>query len=116
MTSLEERIAAAEQRLRALKVRQVRTATRQRTRDARQKRQVDLRRKILVGAVVLDLVEQGKIETSLLKKWVEEKVAREEDRLLFAPYFEGDLGKSQATTENRSTAAATVGGGSASPP
>lgn len=116
MTSLEERIAAAEQRLRALKARQVRTATRQRARDARQKRQDDVRRKILVGAVVLDLVEQGKIETSLFKKWVEEKVDREEDRLLFAPYFEGDLGRSLGATEKQATAAVMVGGGSASPP
>lgn len=116
MTSLEERIAAAEQRLRALKARQVRTATRQRARDARQKRQDDVRRKILVGAVVLDLVERGAISTSLLKKWVEEKVAREEDRVLFAPYFEGDLGRSLGATETQATAAAMVGGGSASSP
>ena len=116
MTSLEERIAAAEQRLRALKARQVRTATRQRARDARQKRQDDVRRKILVGAVVLDPVERGAISTSLLKKWVEEKVAREEDRVLFAPYFEGDLGRSLGATETQATAAAMVGGGSASSP
>ena len=116
MTSLEERIAAAEQRLRALKARQVRTATRQRARDARQKLQDDVRRKILVGAVVLDLVERGAISTSLLKKWVEEKVAREEDRVLFAPYFEGDLGRSLGATETQATAAAMVGGESASPP
>ena len=116
MTSLEERIAAAEQRLRALKARQVRSATRQRARDARQKRQEDLRRKILVGAVVLDLVERGEIETSLLKKWVEEKVAREEDRVLFAPYFEGDLGRTLGATENQVMAAAMVGGKSASSP
>ena len=116
MTSLEERIAAAEQRLRALKARQVRTATRQRARDARQKLQDDVRRKILVGAVVLDLVERGAISASLLKKWVEEKVAREEDRVLFAPYFEGDLGESLGATETQTTAAAMVGGGSASSP
>ena len=116
MTSLEERIAAAEQRLRALKARQVRTATRQRARDARQKRQDDVRRKILVGAVVLDLVERGAISTSLLKKWVKEKVAREEDRVLFAPYFEGNLGRSLGATENQATAAVMVGGESASPP
>ena len=69
MSKLAERIAAAEQKLKTLKARQVRAAVRQRGRDAKQRRQDELRRKILVGAVVLDLVERGEIETRLLAKW-----------------------------------------------
>lgn len=88
MSSLEERIAAAEQRLKALKSRQVRAATRQRTRDARQHRRDDLRRKVLVGSVVLELVERGEVEISLLAGWLKGALSREEDQRLFLDYWE----------------------------
>ena len=68
MSKLDERIAAAEERLKALKARHVRATTKQRARDAKQKRREDLRRHILVGAAVLGLVERGEIETSVLAK------------------------------------------------
>ena len=101
MARLEERIAAAEQRLKALKARQVQTATRQRARDARQKRRDDLRRKILVGAVVLELVERGKIEKAVLVGWLSEAVRQREDRALFGlegmQGSEGDRGDSEST-------------------
>lgn len=88
MSSLEERIAAAEQRLKALKSRQVRAATRQRTRDAKQHRRDDLRRKVLVGSVVLGLVERGEIEISMLAGWLKGALSREEDQKLFLDYWE----------------------------
>jgi hypothetical protein len=92
MSSLEERIAAAEQRLKALKSRQVRAATRQRARVAKQHRRDDLRRKVLVGSVVLGLVERGEIEISLLAGWLKGALSREEDQKLFSDYWES-LGK-----------------------
>lgn len=87
MSKLEERIASAEQRLKALKSRQVRAATRQRTRDAKQHRRDDLRRKVLVGSAVLELVERGEIEISLLAKWLKGALSREEDQKLFSEYW-----------------------------
>jgi hypothetical protein len=88
MSKLEERIAAAEERLKSLRARHVKATTRQRARDAKQKRRDDLRRKILLGAVVLDLVERGKIERSQVEAWVSEGVDREEDRMLFQQYWD----------------------------
>jgi len=87
MSKLEERVAAAEQRLKALKARQARAATKQRARDARQQRRDDLRRKILVGAAVLEGVERGEIETSLLAKWVKGTLTHDGDRALFSHYW-----------------------------
>ena len=87
MSKLEERIAATEQRLKALRTRQVRAATKQRARDARQKRQDDLRRKILLGGAVLELVERGEIEKPVLAKWLSTTLARAEDLALFADYL-----------------------------
>ena len=93
MSRLEERIAAAEEKLKALKARQARAETRQRVRDAKQKRQEELRRRILVGGVVLELVERGEIERSCLAKWMDGALTRDEDKALFANYRKppGDL-------------------------
>lgn len=88
MSKLEERIAATEQRLKSLKAEHARSVTRQRARDAKQDRQDTLRRKILVGAVVLELVERGEIEGSVLAKWLEGALTREEDRALFSGYWD----------------------------
>jgi hypothetical protein len=101
MSKLDERIAAAEERLKALKARHVRAATKQRARDAKQKRREDLRRKILVGAVVLELVERGEIETSLLAKWLGGTLANDEDRALFSHYWKS---ANEASSEAGSSA------------
>jgi chromosome segregation ATPase len=86
MSRLEERIAAAEDKLKALKARQARAESRQRARDAKQKRQDDLRRRILLGGVVLELVERGEIERSCLARWLDVALTRAEDKALFANY------------------------------
>lgn len=91
MSKLEEQIAAVEQRLKALKSRQVRAATRQRARDAKQHRRDDLRRKVLVGSAVLGLVERGEIEISLLAEWLKGALSGE-DQKLFSDYW-GSLGR-----------------------
>ena len=87
MSKLEDRIAAAEEKLKTLKAQHVRAATKQRARDAKQQRRDDLRRKILVGAVVLDLVDRGEIKTALLAQWLKETLTRDEDRALFTHYW-----------------------------
>ena len=92
MSKLEERIAATEQRLKALKAQHARSVTRQRARDAKQNRQDTLRRKILVGAVVLELVERGEIEAQVLVKWLKGALVREEDWVLFSGYWDATKG------------------------
>jgi hypothetical protein len=82
-TKLEERIKAQEQRLSELKARQARIEARRRTLASRRARQDDTRRKILVGAIVLARVDQGRIGETDLRKWLDEALTRKDDRALF---------------------------------
>jgi len=81
--SESERIAALEAKLKQLKVVQQRKEARARTVEGRRTRREELRRKILVGAVVLAKVEAGEIEEKTLKQWLDPAVTKEEDRALF---------------------------------
>jgi hypothetical protein len=78
-----ERIAALELKLKQLKVVQQRKEARARTVESRRTRREDLRRKILVGAVVLAKVEAGEIEETTLKQWLRPALTKAEDRSLF---------------------------------
>jgi len=81
--SEKERIAALEARLKQLKVVQQRKEARARTVESRRTRREELRRKILVGAVVLAKVEDGSLEEAVLKAWLHPAITRPEDRVLF---------------------------------
>jgi hypothetical protein len=81
--SEKERIAALEAKLKQLKVVQQRKEARARTVEARRTRREELRRKILVGAVVLAKVEAGEIEEKTLKQWLHPALTKPEDRALF---------------------------------
>jgi hypothetical protein len=81
--SERERIAALEEKLKQLKVQQQRKDARARTVEARRSRREEMRRKFLVGAVVLAKVEAGEIEESTLKQWMRPALSKPEDRALF---------------------------------
>jgi hypothetical protein len=81
--SEKERIAALELKLKQLKVVQQRKEARARSVEGRRTRREELRRKILVGAVVLAKVENGFIEEETLKAWLEPALEKAEDRALF---------------------------------
>ena len=81
--SEKERIAALEARLKQLKVVQQRKEARARTVETRRTRREELRRKILVGAVVLAKVEAGEIDEKTLKQWLHPALTKPEDRALF---------------------------------
>jgi hypothetical protein len=83
MPKLEERIASLQERLQQLKARQQRITTRQKALESRRNRKEDTRRKILVGAVVLARVEQGRIPETELRAWLDEALTRPDDRALF---------------------------------
>ena len=80
---ISDRIDALEQRLKTLKTQQQRMETRNRAAKARRDRRGELRKKILVGAVVLAKVERGEIEEAVLLGWMEGALTRAEDRALF---------------------------------
>jgi hypothetical protein len=83
MPKIDERIEALEAKLKQLKVQHQRKEARARTVATRRSRREDLRRKILVGAVVLAKVEDGSLEEKVLKNWLDGALSRADDRDLF---------------------------------
>jgi hypothetical protein len=81
--SERERIAALETKLKQLKVLQQRKEAKARTVEARRTRREEMRRKFLVGAVVLEKIETGEIEEATLKQWLGPALSKPEDRALF---------------------------------
>ena len=74
-----ERIATLEAKLEQLKTVQARA----RSVAAKRSRGEELRRKILVGAVVLAKVEDGTLEEAVLKEWLAPVITKPADRALF---------------------------------
>ena len=81
--SRKERIAALEERLKQLKTLQHRKEARARSVEVRRTRRQEMRRKFLVGAVVLAKVEAGEIEKRTLRQWMHPTLSKPEDRALF---------------------------------
>ena len=92
MGKIDERITTLEARLKQLKARQVRAASRQRALEVRRSRKNELRRKILVGAIVLDRVEREKFSQAELLAWLDAGLTRPEDRALFDLPGAGGMG------------------------
>jgi hypothetical protein len=80
--SERERIAALELKLKQLKVQQQRKDARARKVEGRRTRREELRRKFLVGAVVLAKVEDGSLQEAVLQAWLEPAITKHEDRVL----------------------------------
>ncbi len=83
MPRLDHRIIALEERLQRLKQQHRQSEARRRTRESRRSRQDEGRRRDLVGAVVPTRVEQGLLEESVLRGWLDEWLTEGEDRELF---------------------------------
>ena len=83
MANISGQIDALEQRLRQLKAKQQRAEARRRSLESRRARRNELRRKILVGAIVLAKIEQGEFDDSQLRQWLDEALTRADDRELF---------------------------------
>jgi len=66
-----------------LSARQLRYAAREKYLAGKRSRKDDTRRKILVGAVVLSLVEKGRLEEATLRRWLDAALVRKDDRGLF---------------------------------
>ena len=83
MPKIDERIEALEAKLNQLKVLQQRKEARARAVAAKRSRHQELRRKILVGAIVLAKVEDGSLEERVLRNWMDGALTRADDRALF---------------------------------
>jgi hypothetical protein len=82
-SQITERIESLEERVKQLKAKQQRIEARRWSLESRRTRRDDTRRKILVGAIVLAKVEQGVIQESVLRGWLEGALTRADDRALF---------------------------------
>ena len=80
---LDDRIESLETKLKQLKLRQQRAEARARFIISRRTRKEETRRKVLVGAIVLAKVEEGVMDASVLKGWLDGALTREDDRALF---------------------------------
>jgi hypothetical protein len=80
---LHRKIAALEERLQRLRQEHKQSERLRRARESRWARQDVARRGDLVGAVVLARVEQGLLEETVLREWLEETLTEAEDRALF---------------------------------
>lgn len=80
---LNERISSLEQRLKQLNAQRTRLDQRRRAFESRQTRKEDTRRKILIGALVLARIQQGRFSEEELRSWLDEALTRSDDRALF---------------------------------
>jgi hypothetical protein len=80
---IQGRIEALEQRLKKLKTKHQRAQARARTVQNRSARREDTRRKFLVGAIVMARIDQGLLEKSVLREWLDGSLERPDDRALF---------------------------------
>jgi hypothetical protein len=83
MPKIDERIESLEAKLKQLKTQQQRKEARARTVAAKRSRHQDLRKKILVGAVVLSKVETKEFDAAVLRGWMNQELSRPDDRALF---------------------------------
>ena len=83
MLKLDEKIAAAELKVKQLKTRQRQLEAKKRSLAARNQRGQDLRRKILAGAIVLAKVEAGEFDRAQFRHWLDQGLTRADDRELF---------------------------------
>jgi hypothetical protein len=106
MPKLDDQIATLQTRLQQLKLRQQRVDARKRAIAADRDRKTETRRRILVGAVILEKMRRGEMEPRTVTAWLDQTLTRADDRALFelpplsrtsrepqlAPSLEGDDG------------------------
>jgi hypothetical protein len=83
MPKLDEQISTLQEKLNQLKLRQQRGDARKRALQAHRTRKADLRRQILVGALIMVKAEQGEIDHKQLLSWLDHALTRDGDRALF---------------------------------
>ena len=83
MPKLDEQISTLEEKLKQLKLKQQRVEARQKAITAERERKAEMRRKVLVGGIVLAKVRQGEISEDQLRGWMSDALSRPDDRALF---------------------------------
>ena len=83
MPKLDEQISTLQGKLSQLKLRQQRLDARKRAVSAQRERKLAIRRQILVGGIILAKVEQGEFGRRQFQLWLDQALARADDRALF---------------------------------
>jgi len=83
MAKLDAQISTLQLRLQQLKLRQQRIDERKRAVVEQRERKADIRRKILLGGIVLQRLDRGDIERGEFLSWLELALTRSADRALF---------------------------------
>jgi hypothetical protein len=83
MAKLDEQISTLQERLTRLKVRQQHIDARKRAIVAQRERKIETRRKMLVGALILQKAKDGLMDAQLLRSWLDQALTRADERALF---------------------------------
>jgi hypothetical protein len=83
VAKLDEQISTLQVRLTQLKVRQQRIDVRKRAVDSLRERKAETRRRILVGALIMEKARTGEMDPALLRVWLDQTLTRAADRALF---------------------------------
>lgn len=86
MAALDERIKAQEEKLKQLKALKQKQEAQKRAAEAKRTRKEDTRRKVLVGAMVLEHMEKNESTKIDIMKRLDAFLTREDDRALFGLY------------------------------
>ena len=83
MPKLDEQISSLEEKLKQLTLKQQRMEARQRAIAAERERKAEMRRRVLVGGIVLAKVREGAISLEQFRGWLAGALTRADDRALF---------------------------------
>jgi hypothetical protein len=83
LANVDEQISVLQDRLTQLKLRQQRSEARKHALDSARERKAELRRQILVGALVLSKMRRGEFDSSQLRSWLDSSLTKAQDRALF---------------------------------
>jgi hypothetical protein len=83
MANLEDRISAAEERLKKLKAERQRKEAQKRALEAKKKRSQETRELLLIGAVVKGRLKRGLWPEDKFRKMLDEDLTRDHDRAVF---------------------------------
>lgn len=83
MPKLDDQIATLQTKLQQLKLRQQRVDARKRALLQDRERKTETRRRILVGAVILEKMRSGEMEAKTILAWLDQALSRAGDRALF---------------------------------
>lgn len=86
MASIDERIATLEEKLKQEKAKKQKIEARKRATEAKLNRAQDTRRKILAGALVLEMMEQDETARTRFMAKLDGFLTRQDDRALFGLY------------------------------